>query len=273
MAKKEATTKESPQLPDDPTKEAAEGQALSPQQDNAGNTEAELAEVMGMLKQFEINSPEKVENVVRASQQTGRMAQLLGEQRETNRQLMAKLEAIEKRNAQNYSASEGYEEKPIDLEGTIEGVISRVLEREKRKQTEMTQRQWAAYNEIQADEDYSLVKDAWDNYVRQPEVIYSFQSGTADPVKEYNKFVRKFQRKLLQRTRGLLEQVTTGTKKIAPLHMEQGTNVPPMPTEPTDFMEKKKAIQQKYKGKPSAGGISELLNELIPDGDPLLVRR
>ena len=270
MPKKEATAKESPQLPDDSDTEATGGQKPSPQpENNAANTEAELAEVMGMLKQFEINSPEKVENVVKASQQTGRMAQLLGEQRDANRQLMAKLEALEKKSAHPQN-SDDYEEKPVDLEGTIENVISRVLEKEKRKQTEMTQRQWAAYNEIQADEDYNLVKDAWDNYVRQPEVAYSFHSGSIDPVREYNKFVRKFQRKLLQRTRGLLEQVTTGTKKATIPHMEQGTNVPEMPPEATEYAEKKKELQRKYKGKPSADGVSELLRELIPDGDPLL---
>lgn len=271
MAKtKEATATESPQLPDDPKQEATTDQKPS-KEDSAGNTEAELAEVMGMLKQFEINSPEKVENVVKASQQTGRMAQLLGEQREINRQLLTKLEAIEKAGKQqSYHATEGYEEKPIDLEGTIENVLSRFWNKKQQEQAQMTQAQWAAFNEIQSDEDYNLVKDAWDQYVRQPDIAYGFQTGGRDPVKEYNKFVRTFQRKLLQRTRGLLEQVTTGTKKITAPHMEQGTNVPEMPTEPTDFMEKKKAIQKKYKGRPSADGISELLKEMIPDDDPLL---
>ncbi len=273
MAKKQATAMESPQLPDDSAKEAPEAPKPS-EQDNTANTEAELAEVMGMLKQFEINSPEKVENVVKASQQTGRMAQLLGEQRETNRQLMAKLEALEKKGMpQSYQANDGYEEKPIDLEGTIENVLSRFWTKKQQEQAQMTQQQWAAFNEIQTDDDYLLVKDAWDNYVRQPDVAYSFQSGTSDPVKEYNKFVRKFQRKLLHRTRGLLEQVTTGTKKKTPPHVEQGTNVPPMPEEPTDFMEKKKAIQEKYRGKATDDGVSELLKELLPEGDPLFMRR
>lgn len=273
MAKKQATATESPQLPDDSAKEATEAPKPSGQ-DNVINTEAELAEVMEMLKQFEINSPEKVENVVKASQQTGRMAQLLGEQREANRQLMAKLETLEKKGIpQNFQMTDGYEEKPIDLERTIESVLSRFWNKKQQEQVQMTQAQWAAFNEIQTDDDYSLVKDAWDNYIRQPDVAYSFQTGAVDPVKEYNKFVRKFQRKLLHRTRGLLEQVTTGTKKKAIPHMEQGMNVPPMPIEPTDFMEKKKAIQDKYKGKPGNEGVQELLKELLPQGDPLVQRR
>lgn len=273
MAKKEATATESPQLPDDSAKEATE--APKPSQDNsAGNTEAELAEVMGMLKQFEINSPEKIENVVKASQQTGRMAQLLGEQREANRQLLTKLETLEKKGVpQSYQANDGYEEKPIDLEGTIENVLSRFWNKKQEEQARMTQQHWAAFNEIQTDDDYTLVKDAWEQYVRQPDVAYSFQTGSADPVKEYNKFVRTFQRKLLHRTRGLLEQVTTGTKKTTPPHMEQGANVPPMPQESTDFQEKKKEIKEKYKGKTTNEGVSEILKEILPVGDPLLMRR
>lgn len=274
MAKNKATATESPQLPDDSNSEATATETTSPSKDESVNTEAELTEVMGMLKQFEINSPEKVENVVKASQQTGRMAQLLGEQREANRQLLTKLEALETKGLpQNFQANDGYEEKPVDLEGTIENVLSRFWNKKQQEQAQMTQQQWAAFNEIQTDEDYGLVKDAWDNYVRQPDVAYSFQSGTADPVKEYNKFVRKFQRKLLHRTKGLLEQVTTGTKKKAPPHMEQGTNVPPMPEEPTEFNEKRKAIKEKYRGKPTDDGVTELLNELLPEGDPLLTRR
>lgn len=269
MAKKEATATESPQLPDDSESEATKTQNPS-QQDDTANTEAELNEVMGMLKQFEINSPEKVENVVKASQQVGQMANLLGEQRETNRQLMAKLEALETKSVpQNFQANDGYEEKPIDLEGTIENVLSRFWNKKQQEQIQMTQRQWADFNEIQSDDDYELVKDVWENYVKQPDIAYSFQAGTSDPVREYNKFVRKFQRKLLHRTRGLLEQVTTGTKKKAPPHVEQGTNVPEMPTEPTEFQEIKKEIQRKYKGKPSTEGVSELLREIIPDDDPL----
>jgi len=272
MAKKQATAMESPQLPDDPKEEAKE---IKPSgQDETPNTEAELAEVMGMLKQFEINSPEKVENVVKASQQTGRMAQLLGEQREANRQLLTKLEALEKKGMQQgYQANDGYEEKPIDLEGTIENVLSRFWNKKQQEQAQMTQQQWAAFNEIQTDEDYGLVKDAWENYVRQPDVAYNFQTGQTDAVKEYNKFVRKFQRKLLHRTRGLLEQVTTGTKKVSPPHMEAGMNIPPMPAEPTELNEKIKSIKEKHKGRGSETAMMDVLKELLPEGDPLLSRR
>lgn len=274
MAKKEATATESPQLPDDPGSEATSTKTINPSQGEPVNTEAELTEVMGMLKQFEINSPEKMENVVKASQQTGRMAQLLGEQREANRQLLAKLEALETKGLpQNYQANDGYEEKSVDLEGTIENVLSRFWNKKQQEQAQMTQQQWAAFNEILTDDDYGLVKDAWENYARQPDVAYNFQTGATDPVKEYNKFVRKFQRKLLHRTRGLLEQVTTGTKKKVPPHIEQGTNVPPMPEESTEFDEKMKSIKEKYRGKPTDDGVTDLLKELLPDGDPLLTRR
>lgn len=267
MAKKEATAAESPQLLSDDS--AKEAKKLQPS-DQPIDTDAELKEVMGMLKQFDIDSPEKVENVVRASQQAGRTAQLLGESREMNRQLMAKLEKLEKATQKAYQPNEYTEEKPIDLETSIEGVLERFWDKKQQEQIKMTQKQWAAFNEIQTDDDYALVKDAWESHTRQPDVAYSFQTGSVDPVKEYNKFVRKFQRKLLHRTRGLLEQVTTGTKKMIPPHMEQGTNVPPMPVDPTEFMEKKKAIQEKYKGKPGNDGVTELLKELFPEGDPLL---
>ena len=84
--------------------------------------------------------------------------------------------------------------------------------------------------------------------------------------------MRKFQRKLLHRTKGLLEQVTQGTK-VKPPFVEQGVNAPEMPTDPTELNEKIKSIKTKYKGVGSESGMEDILDALIPAGDPLLSRR
>ena len=271
--KKDATETVSPQLPDEPNEGATGAQTPNPSQSNAADTEAELADVMAALKQYELDNPEKIENVVRASQQAGRSAQLLGEQRELVRQLQAELARLQQTRTSNEALYTNGEETPVDLKSLIRGELNEFYSGIQKKQTEMTQRQWEAFNEIQSDEDYPIVKNAWEEYIRQPSIVYSFQTGAVDPVKEYNKFVRKFQRKLLHRTKGLLEQVTSGSKKITPPFVEQGTNTPDIPTDPTELNEKIKTIKQKHKGVGSETGMEEILDALIPADDPLLRRR
>lgn len=270
--KKEATDAMSPQLPDESGKEATAVQTTNPSQNNAADTEAELADVMAALKQFELDSPEKVENVVRASQQAGRSAQLLGEQRKLVEQLQTEIANLQQARTRDIPNSDSFGEEPVDLKSLIRGELNEFYGGIQKKQAEATQRQWQAFNEIQTDEDYPAVQAAWEQYVQQPNVAYSFQSGAADPVKEYNKFVRKFQRKLLHRTRGLLEQVTSGTK-VKPPFMEHGSNVPEMAPEPTETDEKIKEIKTKHKGVGSAAAMEDILDALIPPGDPLLSRR
>ena len=206
----------------------------------ANDVESLIAE----LEKVGITKPEELQGKLEAGTQAGQLANLLGE---TRAELRATKEAMEA-----MKQTKPYQENEFDqFEGNqttdLEGLLTKVLDkREKEKSAKALQAQQAVmgmWNEIQTDPDYHLIKDVWEQKIKDPTFVYSVQIGQTNPVKEFNKIVREHYKGTMKRSLDTIKTLT-GKSDIQPPHVEEGGPVPDMPTDDEEVSEHQKKLNE-----------------------------
>jgi len=100
---------------------------------------------------------------------------------------------------------------PIDLESSIEKVLTRVEQKKLKQQQEAMKQQYATWNEIQSDKDYKLVENIWNEKLKDPNLVYQFQMGLKNPAREYQEVVRDYYKTLLQKSAEAIKKLRGGT--------------------------------------------------------------
>ena len=196
----------------------------------------DYAELVSRLEKAGITEPKQLDGKLQAAQERGHLANLLGEVKGENAELKRMLMEMQA-NQKRQSATAGYDDPQpgsIDLGDLIKKQIRSAIDDEKKASFEMQQRAWQAWQQIQTDEDYHLVKDAWESKMRDPNFAVKLQAGAVDPVTEYRKVLRDHYKGAVRLAAETIKSLTQG---VAPpkVHVEDSARVASgMRPEPTE---------------------------------------
>ena len=186
-------------------------------------TEVDVDGLMAELTKAGIENPQQLQGKLDAGSEVGRVAQLLGDERKRSRDLeaeIAQLQAASVKDEFDYSQ----ENRPIDIEAVIEKKLGNVLDARDAKARKAQEKSYAAWNKIQTDEDYHLVKEVWEEKLKDPGFVMKIQNGSLNPVDEYTSTLRKYYKTLLKQSHETITTMKGGDLK--PPHVETGERTP-----------------------------------------------
>jgi hypothetical protein len=213
--------------------------ASKPDEKPAG--EINYAELIGRLEKAGITKPEQLDGKLTAAQERGHLANILGQRNQELAEMKAMLS--EMKASQKKASHSSYDDEPnagaIDIGDLIGKKVKEVIQGEKREALEAQQRAWHAWQQIQTDRDYHLVKDEWEAKMRDPNFAISLQAGTINPIDEYREMLRDHYKSGLRLAAETIKSLTTGgmPQKV---HVEDSARIPGGKEIPSD--DKRKLI-------------------------------
>ena len=196
---------------------------LPKEEPKEAETEVDVDGLMAELTKAGIENPQQLQGKLDAGSEVGRVAQLLGDERKRSRDLeaeIAQLQAAPVKDEFYYSQ----ENRPIDIEAVIEKKLGNVLDARDAKARKAQEKSYAAWNQIQTDEDYHLVKEVWEEKLKDPGFVMKIQNGSLNPVDEYTSTLRKYYKTLLKQSAETITTMQGG--KLKPPHVETGERTP-----------------------------------------------
>lgn len=275
MAEQQETAtevKESPVL----EKPETEG-TQEPEVDYRANAE----QLLGTLEKLSIDTPERLEGIAYASQQAGRYANDLGQERQQVQALRHELEEL-KAQAQarqhNFQPQEfdgyGYEQPqnqltPQVISSIVGQKVNEAIGKYTQDQLRANQSLLNEYASIQSDPDYSIVQTVWDKHVANPRVQMAIQSGQTSLSREFNKTKVAYYKGIAMNARdtmrGLLSQKPAGA---TPPHMEQSTTQTPGMSQPETYRDRLADISKNTRG--TDDDLEAMMKTMLPDDDAFL---
>jgi len=212
MAKvKEEVVVESPTL-----EEGKPATEVKAEETPVDDTSALLAE----LEKAGITKPDELTGKLEASYQAGNLANQLGEARQELAEIKAAM-GQPKPTAEEYS---GYEE-TADLEKILERTLDKREKVAARKQAEAQKVVLGMWNKIQNDSDYKLVKEVWEDKLKDPNFTFKIQQGLVNPIEEYNDVVRGYYKGIAKRSLDTIKKLQGGAVPATP-HVEDSARLP-----------------------------------------------
>ena len=183
----------------------------------------EQTDIDSLVKELEkagVTTAQELQGKLRASQEVGQMANLLGDakKRIENLEQAASLPPAEP----EYDYSEGT---PIDIESIVEKKLTSVLDAREAKTRQIQQQAMQIWQGIQTDPDYGLVKEVWEAKIKDPNFNLDVQSGKKDVPKEYMETVREYYKGVSQRSLDTIKALQKGVVPAAP-HVEGEAQLP-----------------------------------------------
>jgi len=226
-----------------------------------GNKQLEQADVDSLMAQLEeagATDAESLQGKLKASQEVGRMGQLLGEERnkvanlegQLNQALVNKQQPSQNLDIDNYGEGQS-----VDLEKLIEQGFEKVWTKKEQQAEQVQKMQQAQWSEIHGDTDYNLVKEIWEARVNNPQFVAQVQAGRIHPLRAYNQTVREYYKGIAKQSKDVITQLQKGV--TPPPHMEQGERSPNLVSnEPGERTNARKTIDA-LKEKSKSGLLSE----------------
>ena len=231
---------------------------LPKEEPKEAKTEVDVDGLMAELTKAGIENPQQLQGKLDAGSEVGRVAQLLGDERKRSRDLEAAIEKLQAAPKDEFDYSQ--ESRPIDLEAVVESKLTKVLDARDAKARKVQEASYAAWNRIQSDEDYHLVKEVWEEKLRDPGFVMKIQNGSLNPVDEYTSTLRKYYKTLLKQSAETITTMKGGDLK--PPHVETSERAPAnMVSETPAEPERKKKLKD-LKEKTEKGHIMSQEEEL-----------
>ena len=205
-------------------------------------TEVPTTDVDALITELEkagVTKPEQLQGKLVASKEAGNLSNQLGD---------ARREIAELRDMLTSKPAEK-EFEPNDDEGAdLRTILRQEIEADRQRQTKVqieNQRKVnAMWNEIQGDEDYHLVKDVWEEQLKDSDFIFNIQQGKTNPVKAYNDVVRKFYKGIAKKSVDTIKTLQSGGKVTTPQVIDGETHTPSIPVNGKEIPEGKEVIKQ-----------------------------
>jgi len=180
-------------------------------------------DVEGLISELEragVSNTQELTGKLEASVQAGRLAQLLGDERNRTRQLEDELRKASQKPRDDYDVPST----AIDIESTLERTVNRVLTKREEAAAQKQQLMITTWNTIQNDEDFPLVKTIWEEKLKDGNFVFAIQSGVKNPLDEYTKTVRNYYKNITKRAAETINQLRGGGAGGVgiPPHMETG---------------------------------------------------
>ncbi len=234
--------------------------------DVSGDQKTEIEKMIETLEAVNVTTDEDLQGKLQASQQTGNLANLLGETRTQVKQLQDTVANQQPQPSQ--TPTDGFLD---SFETPVQGItidqLTDVLDKREAKQREVaTQAQQyavAQYNAITRDKHYPVVKQVWEAKMRDPIFANGVNTGRVNPITAYQSTVIEFLAGVNANTLKTLQGVikTPGENEDVTLHLEGGERgEEPQPTFPGANPEPKDI--QKYQDHVNTGGSLTEQDEL-----------
>jgi len=220
-------------------------------------TSEDIEGILALLDNAGIKTKEDVQGKIDASKQAGQLANILGTVRAEKQQLEELI--AEMRKTPKPSGDPDYaEDRPIDIEAAVKRSVKAVLDQEKQANAEQQQRVLQQYNKITTDKHYNLVKEVWEEKMKNP----NFVVGNADLTEEYKNTVIDFYMGVSKKAGDVIRGMKPGT--IKPPHVEGEGAIPGPEVDLPEAQEKMKKLQGKVnKGyKPSDDEMIDILDKM-----------
>ena len=202
-----------------------------PTDNGAGQTAdsgVNVNELLETLKGLNVETPQDVINMATASQQTGRVNNLLGEERRARQQLEAQVMALTQQLQTRHSPEPDYygdssaSVNPAQIEDAVTKAITKLQMEQNRAQQEATARWIADENRIESDRDYNAVKQVWNTIKESGPVRQRLATGQSNLWDEYNNVRLSWYRGIAEKSKTAIETLTKSKGSKTPPHMESG---------------------------------------------------
>ena len=183
-------------------------------------------ELMGVLKTFGMEETKQLEGRLTAGSEAGRLAQLLGDQKnlttQATNELAVKDAEIAKLMARSENQEYGYQENaPVDLAAEVRKGVRQELQEQQSVMRKVQEASLAKYSRITGHPQYKHVEEIWEQRKSDPVYINKVQSGMVDPEIDFFNDLLDFHGKVHQESHKTIEQLTGGVKTPVP-HVESG---------------------------------------------------
>ena len=222
------------------------------------------------LAELEIDSPQRLENMARASSEAGRLAKMVGDLRDQNEQLSRKLDGLTQ-----YQPNQDfdYSQPGIDLGQEIRkntrAEIQAILKEQEDAKRQATEAYYKDMSKIQGDKRYKVLDPVWQRHIQKPSVQMALQRGETNIVDEYYK-VKDAYFDILEET--YTNKVKSVTEKPSAPHMESGnTQFEQVPSvDPTSKSELSKRVSPDKGWTGTDEDIKEMFGSMFDKDDPFV---
>ena len=219
--------------------------------------EIDVEGIMAKLSELDKTTPQAIDGMATASKESGRLAQLLGDERKRNEQLQAELN--QSRNAPQPKTNDfdidNYQEgQPIDIEKAVESAVEKVVSKREKIATEANQRSFAEQQSILTDKNYKVpeIRAAFEAVRNDPATVMQLQTGQITLSGLWHNVKDSYKDNLLAESRKVIDSLSG--KSPAPTHLERGGQTP------------ENLVQGQPKGDAKAERIKELKDKVAKGG-------
>ena len=178
-------------------------------------------DLIAELEKVGIDNPQQLQNKLEASAQVGKAFQMLGDERKTVAELQARIDKLMTQQAQPTEDQYYPEERQVNIQDEVRQGIRQEMVNMQRAQAQAHAASVQAYNFITSDKNFHLVKDVWDEKVKNPAYIAQVQSGQINPLLDYQNTVVDYFGKVAQRSLETIKKLSGSEVTPAP-HVETG---------------------------------------------------
>ena len=219
-----------------PTIEEPQGEPKVEGQEAKASESTDVDALVKELEKAGVSTAKELQGKLRASQEAGTLAEMVGDQRKRIADLeqAAKLPPAEP----DYDYSEGT---PIDIESIVEKKLTSVLDAREAKTRQVQQQAMQIWQGIQTDPDYGLVKDVWETKIKDTNFNMDIQTGKKNVQTEYMETVREYYKGIAKQSLDTITSLQKGVVPAAP-HVEGEAQLPgiPVPTDENEVLKKAK---------------------------------
>jgi len=187
--------------------------------------EAELKQnvddLIAELEKAGVSDPQQLKGKLEAGVEVGRMGQLLGDERKRVEALQTEIDKLKAQPPKEQDWDNYPEGKPIDIEAAIERGVDKSISKRELAARQAQEASLEAYKTITTDEDYDLVKEIWDEKIKNPAYIHQVQVGAVNPVRDFDKTIIGYQKKVIRKAYETIKELTGSGKQPVP-HTETG---------------------------------------------------
>lgn len=190
------------------------------------------------LEQFDVKDPNQLEGKLRNADAYSDV--------QSQRDLLANELAQVRAEVQNLrkpaqpQETEDYMEtgQPVDIESIVANSVNKALDARERRAAEHQQRMNNMWMKISGHKKYHLVKDEFEQALRDPAKVMQIQSGQVDPFEMYTDMVMEKYADVAQQSVKAFKQMQGSTGVAAP-HVESSARVPTMTADERNAHDKK----------------------------------
>jgi len=207
------------------------------------------------LTELGIDDVTKVEGTVKAAQEAGRLANMLGEERAAKAEVERQL-----REATSQRVDTNYDDSSVDLESVLQRGMEKFWDKKQVDAQKVQQRQMHEYQKIRSHKNYALVGKDFEEYTKSPDYQNELMMGKSPSEIFYDMSNDKLREHLITMRDALLKG-TKSPESVDIPHTETSQASPPAAEPDNEKSDKLKQIKKDWKGDDS--DIKKVLDVIL----------